>query len=285
MTEERDRREGLRQDMELIRRHMALRERRPDSVQRRGALKLFGAAAVLAGVGGSRNLLAPSPAFAATGQCTADAAETAGPFPADGTNQSQGETSDVLTESGVVRRDIRRSFLSTRTRAKGVEVRLDLTVIDTKSECTPLAGFAVYNWHCDRDGLYSLYTLPGESYLRGVQVSDGSGRLSFVTIFPGCYPGRWPHMHLEIFASLDDATNGHNAVLTTQLALPKRTCREVYDNARGYEQARANFAHVSLEGDSVFHDDTKAQLRVMTPKFSGSVEAGFVAEATIGVPL
>lgn len=230
-------------------------------------------------------MLAPRGARAATGQCTADAPETAGPFPADGTNFAQGETSDVLTESGVVRKDIRRSFLSTHTKAKGVEVRLDLTVINTHSECTPVSGFAVYNWHCDRDGLYSLYTLPDESYLRGVQVSDDSGRLSFVTVFPGCYPGRWPHMHLEIFTSIDEATNGRNAILTTQLAMPKQVCKEVYDNARGYEGVRSNFANVSLQSDSVFRDDTKAQLRVMTPTFKGSAVEGYIATATIGVPV
>jgi protocatechuate 3,4-dioxygenase beta subunit len=277
--------EGLRQDLRLIRQRLqTARGQAPQSIERRGALKLVGLAAGLTALSGSSTLLSPRRALAATGSCTADAPETAGPFPADGTNSAPGETSDVLTESGVIRKDIRRSFLSTRTKAKGVEVRLDLTVINTRSECTPVSGFAVYNWHCDRNGYYSLYTLPGESYLRGVQVSDDSGRLSFVTIFPGCYPGRWPHMHLEIFTSVEEATNGRNAILTTQLAMPRHTCNEVYDNARGYAGARSNFANVSLESDSVFRDDTRAQLRVMTPEFTGSVEHGYTAKATLGVP-
>jgi protocatechuate 3,4-dioxygenase beta subunit len=266
--------EGLRQDLRLIRQQL----------QRRHALQLFGAAAGLAAIGGSR-LLGASHALAAAGQCTADAPEIAGPYPADGTNHSQGETSDVLTQSGVVRKDIRRSFLGTTTKAKGVEVDLHLAVIDTKAACVPLAGVAVYLWQCDRDSLYSLYTAPNESYLRGVQVTDENGRLSFTTIFPACYPGRWPHMHLEIFTSLEQATNGHNSILTTQLALPAETCSEVYDNARGYEKSIQNFQNVSLAGDISFGDDTRAQLKAMTPKFSGSVADGYTAKATVGVPI
>jgi protocatechuate 3,4-dioxygenase beta subunit len=275
MTTKRNHGEGLKEDLVLIERQL----------QRRHALKLFGAAAGLAALGGGSRLFAPTGALAATAQCTADAPETAGPYPADGTNHATGETSDVLTESGVVRKDIRRSFLSTRTKAKGIPVHLELTVIDTNSGCVPVSGFAVYIWQCDRDALYSLYTIATESYLRGVQVSDESGHLSFKTIFPACYPGRWPHMHLEIFASLDGATNGRNSILTTQLALPAEVCSEVYGNAKGYERSIQNFANITLQEDSVFGDDNAAQLKVMTPKFRGSVRDGYTAKATLGVPV
>jgi protocatechuate 3,4-dioxygenase beta subunit len=242
---------------------------------RRHALTLLGAAA------GSL-LIRPAQGIAG-GTCVADAPETAGPYPADGTNHAGGETSDVLTQSGVVRKDIRYSFLSTTTRARGVDVKLKLKLVDTNAGCAPLAGYAVYAWQCDRDALYSLYTIKGESYLRGVQVTDENGHLSFRTIFPACYPGRYPHIHLEIFSSLAQATNGHNAVLTTQLALPSDVCQEVYDNARGYKASRASFANISLETDQVFADDTPAQLAAMTPKMKGSVEGGYSAVATVGI--
>ena len=45
-------------------------------------------------------------------------------------------------------------------------------------------GAAVYLWHCDRDGLYSLYTVPDQNYLRGVQAADASGEVTFTSIFP-----------------------------------------------------------------------------------------------------
>ncbi|HEY1612894.1 MAG TPA: hypothetical protein VGF97_04260 [Rhizomicrobium sp.] len=251
-------------------------------IARRRALALLGGGAVLAAAGSG--LLFPRPARAG-GRCIPDAPEIVGPYPADGTNQSQGVTNDILTEDGVVRSDIRRSFLTSTTKAKGMKVVLDLEVVNTNAGCTAESSFAVYTWHCTRDGLYSLYTDPNESYLRGVQVSDDNGRLAFTTIFPGCYPGRWPHIHIEIFTSLSEATNGRNAILTTQLALPRHICKEVYDNAQGYEASQGSFADVSLKTDISFGDDTHAQLAVMTPDFKGNIHDGYHATAALGLPV
>lgn len=56
---------------------------------------------------------------------------------------------------------------------------------------------------------YSLYSsgITKQNFLRGVQVSDASGLVSFTTIFPGCYWGRWPHIHFEVYRSLALATD------------------------------------------------------------------------------
>jgi protocatechuate 3,4-dioxygenase beta subunit len=67
-----------------------------------------------------------------------------------------------------------------------------------------------------------------QNYLSGVQVSDANGEVTFTTTFPGCYPCRWPHIHFEIYDSLDQATSGHNAARISQLALPEDLCRQVY---------------------------------------------------------
>lgn len=215
--------------------------------------------------------------------CTAAASETAGPYPADGTNTSSGATSDVLTASGIVRSDIRSSFISSTTQAQGVLTTLTLTLVNTNSSCAPLSGYAIYLWHCDRDGNYSLYTAAAESYLRGVQVTDANGQVTFTTIFPGCYSGRWPHMHFEVFASLAAATTGRNAVLTSQLAVPSAACSAVYPYATGYTTSVNNFAAVSLSTDNVFSDNTSAQMAAMTPTMTGSISAGYTATATIGI--
>jgi protocatechuate 3,4-dioxygenase beta subunit len=268
---------GLGRDLRLF---------RDGLIARRRALSLIGMAAGSVAIASGSSLLFPRAALGAPGSCSVpDAPEIAGPFPADGTNHANGETSDVLTESGVVRRDVRRSFLSTNTKARGVKIHLKLKLVNTNAQCAPLSGYALYFWHCDRDGLYSLYTIPQESYLRGVQVSDENGKLDFVTVFPGCYPGRWPHLHLENFTSLAQATNGHNALLTTQLALPADVCADVYNNAKGYRASRDPFSHVSIAGDVSFGDNTQAQMEVMTPKFRGSIDSGFVATATVGIPV
>lgn len=219
----------------------------------------------------------------ASGSCTADPQETAGPYPADGTNSASGSTSDVLTASGIVRSDIRSSFISSTTVAQGVPVTLTLTLVNTNASCAALSGYAVYLWHCDRSGNYSLYTAPTESYLRGVQVTDAAGQVTFVTIFPGCYSGRYPHIHFEVFASQAAATTGRNAVLTSQLALPSAVCSEVYPNASGYSQSVTNFAAVSIASDNVFGDNSAAQIAAMTPTMSGSVSTGYSASATIGI--
>jgi protocatechuate 3,4-dioxygenase beta subunit len=217
--------------------------------------------------------------------CVADAAETSGPYPADGTNTSSGSTSDILTKSGIVRSNIRRSYISSTTQAPGVPLKLTLTLVNTNASCAVLSGYAIYLWHCDRNGHYSLYTAPTESYLRGVQVTNSLGQVTFTSIFPACYSGRWPHIHFEVFKSRSVATSGRNALLTSQLALPSAIASTVYNGASGYSASIANFKSVSLANDMVFGDDTLSQLTAMTPTMTGSVAAGYTATATIGVAL
>ena len=105
------------------------------------------------------------------------------------------------TESGVVRSDIRSSFGGSSGTAEGVPMTLELVVQDLANGGAPFAGAAVYVWHCDREGRYSLYSdgVTDENYLRGVQVADAAGRVRFTSIFPACYTGRWPHVHFEVY--------------------------------------------------------------------------------------
>lgn len=226
----------------------------------------------------------PTPsATASSGTCSTAAAETNGPYPADGTNSSTGVTSNALVASGIVRSDIRSSFIGSTTTAQGVPLTLTLTLANVNNSCAPLAGYAVYIWHCDRDGNYSLYNLPTESYLRGVQVTDSNGQVTFTTIFPGCYSGRYPHIHFEVFSSLANATSGRYAVLISQLAMPSDACSSVYGNASGYSTSATNFASTSISRDNVFGDNTTAQMAVMTPTITGSVAGGYTASTTIGI--
>ncbi len=227
----------------------------------------------------------PTPTATSTSStCVVDPTETNGPYPADGTNTSSGTTSNVLTASNVVRSDIRSSFVgSSTTTAAGVQVTLTLTLVNVNAACAPLAGYAIYIWHCDRDGKYSLYDLPAESYLRGVGVTDSNGQVTFTTIFPGCYAGRWPHIHFEVFSSLANATGGRYATLISQLAMPSAACSTVYNNATGYTTSIRNFASVSINSDNVFGDNTSAQIAQQTPTMSGSVAAGYTAAAVIGI--
>ena len=121
-----------------------------------------------------------------------------------------------------MRSDIRSSIGSASGTAEGVPLTFELTVTDTAAGCAPLAGAAVYLWHCDREGGYSMYSegVEDENYLRGVQETDADGKLTFTSIFPACYSGRWPHVHFEVYASVADATGGGEPIATSQLALP-----------------------------------------------------------------
>jgi protocatechuate 3,4-dioxygenase beta subunit len=260
------------------------------TLDRRGMLKLLGLGGLTAGLftivgcqpSGSSSSPSASAASStgavASGNATCEAIpeETAGPFPGDGSNGP-----DVLSETGVVRRDIRPSFGSSTTVAAGVPLAINLTIQDAGGDCAPLAGAAVYLWHCDREGNYSLYSqaAANENYLRGVQEADNTGLVTFQSIFPACYSGRWPHIHFEVYPSLELATDEANKIATSQIALPKDSCETVYATD-GYSQSVQNLSRVSLTSDMVFSDDGAArQLGAVT----GSVAGGLTVTATIPV--
>jgi protocatechuate 3,4-dioxygenase beta subunit len=187
---------------------------------------------------------------------------------------------NVLSQSGVVRRDIRSSFGSASGVATGVPLTVDLTVVDTKNGCKVLADAAVYIWHCNQDGLYSMYGqgITDENYLRGVQATDANGGVTFTSIFPAAYSGRWPHIHFEVFSSVATATNGANKMAVSQLALPADACNAVYATT-GYSQSASNLARSSLQTDNVFSDGTALQ----TPTITGDMTNGYTAKLLIGV--
>jgi protocatechuate 3,4-dioxygenase beta subunit len=207
--------------------------------------------------------------------CSVIPEETAGPFPGDGTNGP-----NVLTQDGVVRRDIRSSFGDASGVAEGVPLTVTLTIVDSGNGCKALPGAAVYIWHCDRDGQYSMYGqgVEDQSFLRGVQAADATGKLTFQSIFPAAYDGRWPHIHFEVFDSLGRATNGANRIAVSQLALPADVCRAVYATD-GYEQSVRNLAQTSLDSDMVFSDGASLQ----TPTVTGAVTNGYTASLVVGV--
>ncbi|WP_332761290.1 intradiol ring-cleavage dioxygenase [Pseudarthrobacter sp.] len=202
--------------------------------------------------------------------------ETAGPYPGDGSNGP-----NVLAASGVVRQDITSSFGTGSASAEGVPLTFTLTLLDNANGCVPLAGAAVYAWHCDRDGRYSMYDsgLANENYLRGVQEADASGQVTFTSIFPGAYPGRWPHIHFEVFESMSNATAAGQVLAVSQIALTKAACDDVYATP-GYEDSIANVKRTTLQSDNVFGDDGGIyQLATMT----GSASAGYTAGLNVTI--
>ncbi len=255
-------------------------------VDRRRVLKFIGYGAASAGLftlagclpgAGASVSPASSTSIAASGAaCAVIPEETAGPFPGDGSNGP-----DILTQSGVARADIRSSFGSSPTVATGVPLTIKLAIQDLKNGCSPLANAAVYVWHCDQAGRYSMYSqgVTNENYLRGVQGAGADGIVTFQSVFPACYSGRWPHIHFEVYPSLAKATDPANRIATSQIALPEAICKEVYATS-GYEQSVSNLGQVSLTSDNVFGDDDGIhEIGTM----SGSVASGLTV--TLAVPV
>lgn len=217
-----------------------------------------------------------SPSTSTTADCVEEIPEeTAGPYPGDGSNGP-----NVLTESGIVRSDLTKSFGASTGVATGVPLTVELVIQDA-DKCAPLAGAAVYLWHCDAQGRYSLYSegAENENYCRGVQAADANGKVTFTTIFPAAYQGRWPHIHFEVYASLSEATAAGKISATSQLALPKDVCDAVYATS-GYDGSAQNMSRTSLENDNVFSDDGGAR---QLATVGGSVQSGYQARLTVGV--
>lgn len=249
---------------------------------RRNVLMLFGvgagslALAACTTGGGAR-----TSSTSASGAATAATAvgeipdETAGPYPGDGSNGV-----DVLEDAGIVRSDIRASIDGGAT-ATGVPMTLTLTILDMANGDAPFADVAVYVWHCDAEGGYSMYSegLEDVTYLRGVQVADADGSVTFTSIFPACYTGRWPHIHFEVYPTVADITDSENAVSTSQVALPQSVSETVYA-LDGYAGSTENLRQVSLASDNVFGDDGgERQLGTVT----GDTTAGYAVSLVVRV--
>jgi len=193
-------------------------------LSRREVLALVGAAgaAVLAGCGPASDAAQPTSAAtpvqsatvapvaqAATAAPSATAAPVAqaataapsGALPACVVSPELAE-GPYFVDAGLNRADIRSDPNSGELRP-GVPLALTLRVAQVSAgACAPLAGALVDIWQCDALGVYSdVGEASGQLFLRGQQVTDASGAASFITIYPGWYPGRTVHIHFKVRAA------------------------------------------------------------------------------------
>lgn len=186
-----------------------------------------------------------------TGTCTTSPSETAGPFP-------------TKTPSSLVSADIR----SDRT---GVPLTINITINNKNNSCAALAGAIVDIWHCDKDGNYSEYGGSGMQstnytsvhFLRGRQVTDAKGLVTFTSVFPGWYSGRAPHIHVHVYSA------SGTSLLVTQIAFPTDVCNTVYTTATNFYTRGTQ--DTSNARDNVFSDSLASELATVT----GSVSAGY----------
>ena len=203
--------------------------------------------------------------------------ETAGPFPANGTNDNgDGSLADLLGDVRAIRADIR-SDLDGGNMQPGVPMSLTVTVIDSATD-HPAPGTAVYVWHCNQAGVYSQYNSPmlgGDfsdvSWLRGVQIADADGVVTFQTILPGRYQGRAAHIHFEVFAD----TTFEQTLLTSQMAFDDVVVDALYASS-GYTDALTNDTNNTQDG--IFADGWDEQLLTITGD-----GAEIAASITVGV--
>ncbi len=168
---------------------------------RREILALFGVSgaalvatslATRAATGGGpdqQSAVTPASATASTALasiCVVTPAETEGPYFVD----------ELLYRSDI------RTDPSDGTTKPGVPLALTFNIASMGgAACTPLAGATIDIWHCDALGLYSderANNTVGKKFLRGTQVTDGSGMARFTTIYPGWYMGRAVHIHFKV---------------------------------------------------------------------------------------
>lgn len=223
-------------------------------VSRRDALLMLGAS-MLAGPA----LTQPAPARPA---CIVTPEQTEGPY-----------FSDLLLERSDIRSDPTDGSIK-----QGVPFVLTLRVhrIDG-GRCAPLPGAVVDVWHCDADGVYSdavdaTFDTRGKKFLRGYQVTDASGMVRFVTIYPGWYPGRAVHVHFKVRTK---SKTGSGAEFTSQLYFPNSVTEQVHANPpyarrEGYGQRN--------ESDGLFRRGGKS----LTLEMVG-IPGGYAASFDIGL--
>ncbi|MBY6681430.1 intradiol ring-cleavage dioxygenase [Rhodococcus sp. BP-316] len=250
-------------------------------VTRRRVLSVVGAGAgalALAACSGSSDTASTTTATAVATAAVATNEipdETNGPYPADGSNGV-----NVLEESGIVRADVT-SSLDGGTVAAGVPLSMTFTVTDLANDNNPFTGAAVYLWHCDAAGKYSMYSdgIEDETYLRGVQVADAAGVVTFTTIVPACYSGRWTHIHFEVYPDVASATTADNAIATSQVAFPQDMLDAVYQ-LDTYAGSTENLTQIgSLDNDNVFGDGHDLEMGT----FTGDPTSGYVGSLAVAV--
>lgn len=200
-----------------------------------------------------------SPEEIPTGECALTPSETTGPFP-------------TRNPSGLVLSDIRAD-------RAGVGLEVLITIQNKNRNCAVMEGAIVDIWHCDKDGYYSEYggsgmqtvNLQARHFCRGRQATNADGIASFLSIFPGWYPGRAPHIHVQVF----DPSG--KSLLVTQIAFPTNICDTVYTASNGvYTKGKQDTSNMR---DNIFANSLSKEMAVLT----GNMNEGYKLSHTIVV--
>jgi protocatechuate 3,4-dioxygenase beta subunit len=119
---------------------------------------------------------------------------------------------------------------------EGIPLEIRVRIVDAM--CRPIARARVDTWQADALGIYSDFpnqgdglnvaTL-GQTYLRGTQITDGNGWVTFTSIYPGWYRGRTAHVHFKIYI-------GGKIRLTAQMYFPDAMNEFIFTTVPGYKR-------------------------------------------------
>jgi protocatechuate 3,4-dioxygenase beta subunit len=178
---------------------------------------------------------------------------------------------------------VRRDIVEDRP---GVPLALAVTVVDSNT-CEPIRDAAVDIWHCDALGVYSgepSEGSEGETYLRGIQLTDGNGLAEFATIYPGQYPGRTTHIHVKVHTGGQRGNgtySGGHVSHTGQLFTTDRRDAEVFALAP-YNRNRTETTPRNADGIFRYQGGSSAVL-ALAPAGSNLAQDGLTARVTLGV--
>ena len=168
-------------------------------------------------------------------------------------------------------------------RQPGIPLTLHVRVSDTKASCGPISGAQIDIWHCNALGVYSGEASEGtasQTWLRGEQLTDAHGMVTFRTIIPGWYQGRATHIHLRIRSKYGSASSTDDGSNTTQLFFPQAAIDTIHTRFAPYSARGAN--PTTNAADHVYRPQTGGRTEL---SLSGSASTGFIASAVIGLPI
>ena len=183
------------------------------------------------------------------------------------------------------RSDITSDIGGTNTQS-GIPFTLTIYVYDAKNSCVAMENVQVDIWHCNADGIYSGiksstngngadYT--SQSWLRGYQLTDSTGMVTFDTIVPGWYTGRTTHIHIRFRSTYDSSSDG--STNTAQLFFDQTFIDNLDTTVSPYSSEGKN--SVTNAGDSIYNSEGGTTLLSL----SGSASAGYTAIFSIYLPL
>ncbi|WP_445146606.1 dioxygenase family protein [Dyella sp. Tek66A03] len=202
----------------------------------------------------------------------------------------------------------------------GLPLTLRFEIVDSRT-CRPLSGTALEVWHCDAQGEYSGFAGQGApggpgmgpppsgrppgpppgvggpmgmgshppksvatdelTFLRGVQVADARGEVTFQTIYPGYYMGRCNHIHMKLHVGgqlTDGRYRSGHVVHTGQLFFEEHASIAAMENA---PYQRRGTTRTTLREDSVYTTQHGEQsIATLTPAATGEPQ---VARLTLTI--